>query len=147
MSALIPAFMLASPALAQDKAKDAKAAPPAKDAKAAPPAKAEKGKNTIKVLVDNDKVRVQEVTFKPGDEGPNVDRPNRVIRALKGGTLQRTWADGKVDKFDWKTDETRYVEATKAYVPKNTGKSDVVLYVVLLKDPAKKDTKTDAKKK
>jgi quercetin dioxygenase-like cupin family protein len=141
MGLLVPAFMLAgvvaSPALAQDKAKDTKAAPAAK--KAEP--KAEKGKNTIKVLLENDRVRVQEVTFKPGDVGPNVERPYRVIRALKGGTLERAWADGKKDKIEWKTGEVKAVEASKAYAPKNIGKSDVVLYVVLLKEPAK-----DAKK-
>jgi len=123
---LVPAFILvglaANPAMAQDKAKAAKA---------------EKGKNTIKVLFENDKVRAQEVTFKPGDVGPNIARPFRVIRALKGGTITRIWADGKTDKITWKTGEVKGLQPDKPFTPKNEGKSDIVLYVVLLKEPKK----------
>jgi hypothetical protein len=129
MGLLIPAFMLAgvvaSPALAQDKAKDAKAAPAAK---------AEKGKPVIKVLVDNDKVRVTENTFKPGDEGESVLRGYRVVRYLTGGTQQHTYADGKTAKFERKTGEVSAREAeTQAYKIKNVGKTTLVSYVVNIK--------------
>lgn len=43
-----------------------------------------------KVLFDNGRVRVQEVTFKPGDQGPGILRPFRVIHILEGGTMRRT---------------------------------------------------------
>ena len=126
VSLLVPAFIVAgvaaSPAMAQDKAKAAKA---------------EKGKVTVKVLHDDDRVRVQEVTFKPGDENTNVARPFRVVRALKGGTLERTYPDGKKDKLVWKTGEVKVLEASPPYAPKNVGKSDVVLYVVVPKQPKK----------
>ena len=126
---LVPVFVVAGfgmqPAVAQDKAKDMKAA------------KAEKGKAVIKVLHEDDKVRVVEATFKPGDEGPNTARPFRVVRPLKGGTLQRTWADGKIDKLEFKTGEVKAIDATGAYTPKNVGKSDVMLYIVFLKEPKK----------
>ena len=56
--ALVFAGLVASPAIALDKAKDAKATPAAK---------AEKGKADFVNYVDNDKVRVFQVTFKPGD--------------------------------------------------------------------------------
>lgn len=65
---LVPAAMfavVASSALAQDKAKDAKAAPTEK---------ATKGERSVKTLVDNDKVRVQEVRYKPGDVNKTVPR-------------------------------------------------------------------------
>jgi len=123
MTVLIPAFMLgaliATPVMAQDKAK------------------AEKGKATVKVLFENDKVRVVEATFKPGDEGPNVARPFRVQRVLKGGTMQRTYADGKTEKLDYKTGQVNGAGPDPAFTPKNIGKTDVVLYVVFLKDPKK----------
>lgn len=123
--ALAAAFVLGStPTTAQDKAKDAKAAPAMK---------AEKGKAVQKVLLDNDKVRVFEVTFKPGDEGENIARPYRINRALKGGTLQRTYADGKTEKVEWKTGEVRAVGPDPAFTPKNIGKTEVVLYVMVLK--------------
>ena len=125
VSLLFPAFMLAgvaaSPAMAQDRAK------------AAPAAKAVKGKAVRKVLFENDKVLVYEATFKPGDEAAKVARPFRVIRALNGGTMQRTYADGKTEKIEWKTGEARPVGPDPVYTPKNIGKSDVVLYIVELK--------------
>jgi hypothetical protein len=124
-------------ALAQDKGKDAKAAPAAKAGK----------EPTIKVLLENEKVRVQEVTYKPGDENTAVSRDGRVVRALTAGTLQRTYVDGKTDKVEWKVGETRYNEPAPVSAPqykaKSVGKSDLVLYVVIVKGtsqpaPAKK---------
>lgn len=131
-SLVIPVLMVAglatNPAFAQDKAKAAKAAPAAK---------AEKGKPTIKVLVDNDKVRVVEATYKPGDESESVARPYRIVRLLKGGTLQRTYADGKVEKFQRKTGEVREAGPDAPYKIKNIGKSDVVFYSVNIKEAKK----------
>lgn len=81
---------------------------------------------------------VLEATFKPGDEGANVARPFHVVRALKGGTLMRIYADGKTEKSEYKTGEVKVREAdSKPYTPKNVGKSDVVLYIVFLKEPKK----------
>ena len=115
----------ASPAMAQDKAKDRKAA------------RVEQERVPTKVLFDNDKVRVQEVTFKPGDQGPNIPRPFRILRVLKGGTIQRTFPDGKTDNVVYKTGEVIVYDADKPFVPKNVGKSDIVFYVVALKEPKK----------
>jgi len=126
---MVPAFVVAGfgmqSAVAQDKAKEMKSA------------KAVKGKATITDLFENDKVRVYEVTFTPGDEGANVARPFQVIRPLKGGTLQRTWADGKVDKVEFKTGEVQTRDPAAPFTPKNIGKSDVVLFVVQVKEPKK----------
>ena len=52
-------------------------------------AKAEAPKTELKVLLENDRVRVYEARFKPGAEGANIERPFRVIRTLKGGTILR----------------------------------------------------------
>ncbi len=128
-SLLVLAFMLvalvATPAIAQDKAKDAKAAPAAK---------AEKGKAVQKVLHEDDKVRVTETTFKPGDVGPNVQRGFRVTRLLKGGTLERNYADGKKEKIERKTGQVIAAGPDKqAYFQKNIGKTEVVFYTVNIK--------------
>jgi hypothetical protein len=98
---------------------------------------AEKGKSVVKALLENDKVRVFENRYKPGDEFTSVPYPTfRVIRALKGGTIQRTYADGKTEKVEWKTGEVRMIEPSKiAYTAKNIGKTDITLYVVVLKQP------------
>src|SRR5713101_4176175 len=112
----LPVFLLAgvgaNQALAQEKAK------------------AVKGQATIKVLTENDKARVYEVRFKPGDESQNIVRPFRVARALKGGTLMRTYADGKTEKRVWKTGEVRIEGPDPAFKGKNVGKTEVVIYVV-----------------
>jgi len=123
VSLVVPAFVVvgiaASPAIAQDKAKAAPA----------------KGMAKVTVLAENDKVRVFEVEFKPGDENKAVpSSSSRVVRALKGGSLMRTYSDGKTQNVEWKTGEVRFVEAEKtAYTTKNIGKSDIHLYVVVLK--------------
>lgn len=89
-----------------------------------------------RVLFDNGKVRVQEVRFRPGDEGPNIPRPFRVIRVLEGGTMQRLYADGRTEDVVYNTGEVKVYEADKPFVPRNIGKSDIVLYVVALKEPS-----------
>ena len=124
MALLIGAFvMTASPAMAMEKEK-------AKDEKAM---KAEK-KATIKVIAEDDKVRVQEVHTLPGAVNTTVaSSSHRVVRALKGGTLLRTYADGKTEKIEYKTGEVKIVKASPEYTAKNIGKSEVVLYVVVLK--------------
>jgi len=120
---LVAAFTLAgvtaNPAMAQEKAK------------------AEQARVPTRVLFDNDKVRVQEVTFRPGDQGPNIPRPFRIIRVLKGGPIQRIYPDGRTETVAYRTGEVKVYEADKPFVPRNVGKSDIVFYVVALKAPKK----------
>ena len=127
VSLVVPAFMLvglaANPAIAQDKAK------------AAP---ATKGKAVQKVLHDDDRIRVTETTIKPGDVGPNVVRGFRVSRALSGGTLERTYADGKKEVRERKTGSVAVAGPDKqAFYNTNTGKTTVVFYTVTIKEPKK----------
>jgi hypothetical protein len=98
-------------------------------------AKAAPLKYEQKMLLDNDKVRVVEARWKPGAESPSIARPSRVARALKGGTLQRIYPDGKKELgAQYKTGEVIYFEADKApFLLKNIGKSEVVPYVVFVK--------------
>lgn len=115
---LVSVFMLAgvvaSPAMAQDKAKT------------------EGLKSTSKRLFKNDKVLVAEVTYKPGAEGRTRKRPLRVLRALTSGTLQRTYTDGRTENVIWKAGEVRVFENDKEpFGTKNVGTSDLVLYLVV----------------
>ncbi len=118
-SLVIPFFMLSgiagNYAVAQEKAK-------------MPVPKAE-----IKVLLDNEKVRVTENRWVPGAETESIARSNRVVRALKGGTVQRIHPDGKKETVAWKTGEVRFNEKADPYIVKNIGKTEVVLYIVNLK--------------
>ena len=98
--------------------------------------KAEKGaaKATMKVVGENAKARAFEVSYAPGAENASVPTSSvRVVRALKGGTLQRTYADGKKENVVYKTGEVRINEVSPAFTTKNIGKSEVRLYIVHIK--------------
>jgi hypothetical protein len=87
-----------------------------------------------KVLFENDKVRAYEVSYVPGAENKGVVASTmRVIRVLKGGTLQRIYEDGKKENVVYKTGDTKPVNPGPAYFTKNVGKTELLLYVVMLK--------------
>jgi hypothetical protein len=121
VTATLAAVLFALPAsmvLAQDKRAADKGAP----------------KATMKVIAENPKVRAYEVTFAPGAENTSVPASSvRVVRALAGGTLERTYADGKKEKITYKTGDVRINEVSPAFTTKNVGKEEIKLYVVQLK--------------
>ena len=121
---LIPAFLaagvVATPAMAQDKMAAKKMAKAASTP-------------TIEEIEKNDKVRVYEVIYKPGNTSASVERPPRVVRALKGGALTRIYPDGKKETSTYKNGQVKVFGATPAYVVKNEGKSAIHLFVVELK--------------
>ncbi len=96
--------------------------------------KAAKSADARKTLVENDKVQVTLATYKPGvrNEVPQSSKM-RVVRALKGGTMERTYADGKKEKIVWKTGDVKILESGPAFTNVNVGKTDVQLYTVVLK--------------
>lgn len=123
--AVLMAGVTASQALAQDKAKDSKPAAAAK---------VEKGAAKVTKVMENDKVQVMEILLKPGDQyKAGASASPRVIRALRGGILLRTDADGKTQKVEWKTGQVRFFESVTPHSGKNIGKSDLHFYVVVLK--------------
>ena len=91
-------------------------------------------KAAMKVIAENPKVRAYEVTYAPGAENTAVAASTtRVVRALAGGTLERTYTDGKKEKVTYKTGEVRINEVSPAFTTKNIGKSEIKLYVVQVK--------------
>lgn len=69
-------------------------------------------------------------TFPPGAISPMAKRPIRVIYVLSGGTLERTYADGRKVDIIYKTGETKIISDDGAYELKNTSNSTVKLYCV-----------------
>ncbi|HZS67421.1 MAG TPA: hypothetical protein VFA72_09925 [Burkholderiales bacterium] len=115
-SALATAALLVNPAFAQDKSE-----------KKAPQV-------SVHQITENDKVKVYEVTYKVGAENKGVAASTmRVVRAIRGGTIQRTFADGKTETVQYKPGQVRVQQPGPAYTTKNIGKSVLVLYVVQLK--------------
>ena len=88
---------------------------------------------TQKEVGQNDKLRVYETTYQPGDVSPSQKRSMRVVHALKGGTLERTYADGTKETVVWKTGDTKIISEEKPYAVKNVGKGVVRLLIVALK--------------
>jgi len=109
-------------AMAQDKAKPATAATKA----------AVKDERERKVLVENDKVLVSEVRYKAGSSSGMQERQARVVRALTDGTVEKTLPDGRKETITWKAGQVRF-NPKETFSQKNTGKTDLLLYVVTLK--------------
>jgi hypothetical protein len=53
----------------------------------------------------------------------------RLVRASKGEAISGTFADGAIDELEWKTGQP----AGQKYTARNSGRSETVLYVVVLK--------------
>ena len=90
-----------------------------------------------KKLLENEKVLVTELHYKPGAENNAVPANARVVRALTSGTLERRYPDGKKENVQWKAGDTRFngppPANTQQYTVKNVGKTELVLYIVVLK--------------
>ncbi len=105
----------------------------------APPAAAQEKKaaaapeRATKVLIDNDRVRVTESVFKPGESNPMVHRDYRITRVLKGNApVVRTYADGRTEKLEYK-EGAIFVSEAGVSSTRNAGNSEVVIYTVTLK--------------
>jgi quercetin dioxygenase-like cupin family protein len=121
----IPAFLAAAttlPVAAQDK----------KPAKAAEKPAEKAAVRASKTLVDNDRVRVTESVFKPGEVNPLQKRGYRVTRVLKGNTTVERTIDGKMERLEYKEGSV-YVAPAGMSSLKNVGKSEVTIYTVVLK--------------
>ena len=93
--------------------------------------KAKERAPVTKVLLDNEKVRVAQTTFQPGDVS-RAQRRARVSYTLKGGQLERTSADGKKVVNTRKVGDAVWLEADADAV-KNVGKTVVTVVTIQLK--------------
>jgi hypothetical protein len=73
-------------------------------------AEAKKGAPTVKVLLENDRVKVQEVLSKPGDKAKMTERPDRVMYILKSGEFKRHYQDGKTVDVKLKAGEANFIK-------------------------------------
>jgi quercetin dioxygenase-like cupin family protein len=81
--------------------------------------------------MENDRVRVSDVLFKPNDKAPMHSHPDHVVYVLQAGRLKIT-TSGKTDVFDLKNGQAIFFKA-QSHEVENTGKTDVDLLVVELK--------------
>ena len=86
----------------------------------------------VKVLIDNDRVRVLEVVHKPGAKEPMHSHPAYVAVFLSATKLKVTTPDGKTTVKDRKAGETYWSEAV-THAVENVGSADQHVIVIELK--------------
>ena len=119
MGLLVATVMLAfttKAVMAQEKAKMAPAEEKMK-------AEMKKGAPTTKVLLENERVRVSDTRYKPGDKGEMKERPDRVTYYIKGGELRRHYPDGKTENVKRKDGEVAFTKKNTA-ATENVGKTE-----------------------
>jgi quercetin dioxygenase-like cupin family protein len=87
-----------------------------------------------KLVTENARVRVMEVTFKPGEQIATHSHPDHLAYFLSGGTLKIT-ANGKTNEVIGKAGDPVWIPA-ETHSAVNTGKTEVKVLVLELKEPA-----------
>jgi beta-alanine degradation protein BauB len=85
-----------------------------------------------KLLMENDRVRVYDVRFKPGEKAEMHTHPDHIIYVFNDGKLKITPLKGKTEHIDLKAGKAIWMDAT-AHAAENPGKTGVHLLVVELK--------------
>ncbi len=108
--------ILAAPALAQD------------PLKAAP--------TMYKLVFENERVRVMEVTFKVGEKIAPHSHPDHFAYILEAGKLKISKPDGTGGELDGKVGDVVWIPA-ETHSGQNVGTTTMRILVVELKEPAK----------
>ncbi len=87
--------------------------------------------NVYKFRNENDRVRVLEVVFKPGDVAKMHYHPDHVAYAISGGRMSLT-SEGKTQEMDIETGSVIFLNAQN-HEAKNIGNTTLDLSVVELK--------------
>ena len=122
---------------------------------AAPPAPAETTPNAVtaapnlyKVLSDSAGIKIEEVTYNPGDSSALHSHADYAVYAISGGKATFYGKDGSKAENEMKTGTT-YVRGAEVHSVKNTGKTPVKVILVEVSQPAQTtspDAATDATK-
>lgn len=84
------------------------------------------------LVLENDRVRVFNVQFKPGQKAVMHRHPDHVVYVLKGGTNHLTFPDSQPLDIDLKPGQALFLEAGP-HETTNIGSTDVNLLVFELK--------------
>jgi quercetin dioxygenase-like cupin family protein len=86
----------------------------------------------VKVMIDNDKVRMMEADFAPGDVAPWHHHPNYVTYVLTDGQLEITIKDKQPEIVNVNAGGYMY-SPTETHMIKNVGTTPVKLLIIELK--------------
>lgn len=92
---------------------------------------------SIKVKLENDRVRVLEAVLRPGDKEQVHSHPAYVIYVIAGGRVRNHAADGKVTEHHYAAGDTLYVDP-RVHWAENIGTTTIHLILVEIKGPAMK---------
>jgi beta-alanine degradation protein BauB len=90
---------------------------------------AEVGPDIYKVALENESVRVFEVTFAPGAKIGMHKHPDHAFYVITGGKLKITGEDGKVQDFDLKAGTGAFLPA-QSHSAENVGTTEIKLAVI-----------------
>jgi len=88
-----------------------------------------------KTLLENSRVRVMEVSLKPGEKVGTHSHPDHVVYFLTDGKIKETLADGKSNELSGKAGEAKGMKAV-IHSTENVGTAPLRGIVVELKEPA-----------
>ena len=71
--------------------------------------------------------------LKPGEESPSQDRAGLILYYISGGTVDRTFADGKKETVTRKTGQALVNPEKRPYAVTNTGKTTLHVITIKLK--------------
>jgi beta-alanine degradation protein BauB len=91
------------------------------------------GPNIYKKIFENERVRMLEVTFAPGDSIGMHSHPDHAVYTIIGGKLRVTTSDGKTQVADLKAGDPIWFPAI-IHAAKNIGATSLKLLVVELKE-------------
>ena len=87
--------------------------------------------NVYKLLNENERVRVLQVTFKPGDTAKMHHHPDHSVYAVTGGKLSLT-SGAETEEIDIKPESVLFLKA-QHHEAKNIGDTTIKLIVTELK--------------
>jgi len=88
----------------------------------------------VKVLFENEKVKVLDFKLKPGEETGMHSHPNYLVYFFTDGKMQITLPDGESSESDVKAGDVRWSDAV-THNNLNTGKTESHAIVIELKNP------------
>ena len=90
---------------------------------------------TIRIKLENARVRVLEATLKPGDKEQMHSHPAYVIYVIEGGKVRNHSADGKTSETELETGDVVYRDPLTHWA-ENIGTTTMHLILVELKNPS-----------
>lgn len=90
---------------------------------------------TIRVKLENSRVRVLEATLAPGEKEQLHSHPAYVIYVIEGGKVRNHTADGKTNETELKSGETLFRDPLTHWA-ENIGTTTMHLILVELKNPS-----------